>query len=298
MASRTKRIKGAAGTAGFAVAERTFRRMEPVRAEKAGARLGMTFYRLFKSRRKRMLSNLALAMPELSAEDRLDISRRCAQHFGRVFADFLRTTPRTEKEVLDTCPIVDVRYFEEALAGGKGMILITGHFGNWERAAESIVAHGFKLTVVARDANDGAINQALLRIREAHGVEVLSRGNAARGILRKLAQNEIVGILPDQNSGDMFVPFFGQPCGTVTGPASIHLKTGAPLVPFFCHWVSPNLYEGRAYPHLEAVPGYEPVEALTRAINNAVEAAIREHPEQWLWFHDRWKSARKAGLVG
>lgn len=297
MATR-KQLINSAGSAGFALAERRYRNMDPLRADRAGARLGMVFFRFFKRRRERMISNLELAMPELSAEDRIEIGRRCAQHFGRVFIDFLRSPRRSEEEILETCPLVDRVHFDDALAAGKGMILITGHFGNWERAAHAIVANGYKLSVVARDANDGTLNQAVLRIRQSHGVEVLSRGSAARSILRKLAQNEIVGILPDQNSGDIYVPFFGKTCGTVTGPAAIHVKTGAPLVPFFCRWIAPNRYEARAFPPLKPVAGFEPVEAMTRSINNALEAAIRETPEQWLWFHDRWKNARRNGMLG
>jgi len=244
-----------------------------------------------------MLANLRLAMPELSEERRIELTQECAKHFGRIFADFLRSSRRSDEEVRETCPLMDAHLMDAALAKGKGVILISGHFGNWERAAHAVAVNGYKVSVVARDANGRDLNDAVMRIRQQQGVEVLSRGNAARGILRALSRNEIVAILPDQNSGDMFVPFFGKPCGTVTGPAAIHLKTGSPLVPICCRWIAPGRYEARFYPELEPVPGFEPVEAVTRAINNSLESAIRETPEQWLWFHDRWKSARRAGLL-
>lgn len=298
MAVRKKKFERAAGATGFAMAEKMFGMMGPNRAERAGERVGMLFYRLFKKRRDLMLSNLQLAMPELSDKERQDLTRRCAMHFGRVFVDFVRSPRRTNEEVLASCPLLDSRYFDEALAAGKGIILMTGHFGNWERAAHSIAASGYKLTVVARDANDGDLNQSVLRIRQKHGVEVLSRGNAARGILTKLKNNEIVGILPDQNSGDIFIPFFGKPCGTLTGLANIHVKTGAPIIPMYSRWIGPGRYEARVHPALAPVEGFEPIEGMMRAVNNSLEAAIRENPEQWLWFHDRWKSARRAGLLG
>lgn len=299
MASRkkNKELEKRLGFFAFAMAEKAFQRKDPVKAERSGARLGTLVYKVMKRRRKTALDNLALAFPEKTEEERIEIAKQCFQHFGRVFADFLRSSQRTNEEVLQTCKLIDFHHFDEALKLGKGIILITGHYGNWERAAHAIVAGGYKLTVVARDANDGDLNQAVLRIREKQGVQVLSRGAAARGIFTKLKANEIVGILPDQNSGDLFVPFFGKPCGTVTGPAAIHARTGAPVVPMFCRRVGPNQYEARAYPPLVEVEGYEPVEAMTRAMNNAIESAIREAPEQWLWFHDRWKSAKRAGLL-
>lgn len=298
MASRTKELEKRLGFFAFAMAEKSFMKKSPERAERAGARLGMLVYRVMKKRRNRALANLKLAYPEKSEEERVKIAQECFQHFGRIVADFLRSSSRTNEEVLESCRLIDFHHFDEALAQGKGVVLITGHYGNWERAAHAIVAAGYKLTVVARDANDGDLNQAVLRIREKQGVQVLSRGAAARGIFTKLKQNEIVGSLPDQNSSDIFIPFFGRPCGTVTGLSAIHLRTGAPVIPMYCRRVGPNRYEARAYPPLQAVEGFEPLEGITRAMNNALEAAIREAPEQWLWFHDRWKSARRAGLLG
>ncbi len=298
MASRTKKINNRLGFAAFTIFQRSFLKKTPAAAEQAGARLANLIFRLDGKHRNRALANLALAYPEMPESDRVDLARRCFQHFGRTAADFMRSPIRTNDDVAGSCALVDFHYFDEALAAGKGGILITGHFGNWERAAHAIAAAGYKLTVVARDANDSDLNQAVLRIREKQGVQVLSRGQAARGILTRLKQNELVGILPDQNSGDIFVPFFGKPCGTVTGPASIRVKTGAPLLPMFCRRLGLDSYEAKAYPSLEPVPGFDPVEGFTRAINDSIEAAIRESPEQWLWFHDRWKSARRAGLLG
>lgn len=297
MATLRKQFEKRAGFFAFSTFEKSFLKKDPLAAERAGEKLGVLAFRLSKKHRNRALSNLALAMPELSEAERLDLAKRCFLHFGRVFADFLRSSARTDQEVMESCPIVGRDNLDEALARGKGVILITGHYGNWERAAHTVVAHGYKVSVVARDANDSDLNRAVLRIREKQGVQVLSRGKAARGILSKMKANEIVAILPDQNSTDLFIPFFGQPCGTVTGPSSIAVKTGAAMVPIFCPRIGPNRYEARILPALTPVEGYDPVEGYTRAINNCLEAAIRQHPDQWLWFHHRWKSAYRAGLI-
>lgn len=297
MATRRKHLEKRAGFFAFSVLEKYFLKKSPEDAERIGGRLGLLFYRLSRKHRKRALSNLALAYPEIPEAERVELARKCCQHFGRTFADFLRSSARSAEEIMRECPLIGKEHLDEALRAGKGAILITGHIGNWERAAHSTAAQGYPLTVIVRDANDGDLNNAVSRIREMHGVGALSRGHAARGILTKLKANEIIAILPDQNSGDIFVPFFGKPCGTVTGPSSINLKTGAPLIPVFCLRTGPNRFEMRINPPIEAVEGYEPVEGMTRAINNALETAIRENPDQWLWFHDRWKSARKAGLL-
>jgi Kdo2-lipid IVA lauroyltransferase/acyltransferase len=297
MASKRKEFEKRAGFFAFTRLEKFFLKKDPPSAERSGERIGRLVYRLSKKHRNRALSNLRLAYPELTEDQRIELAQKCFQHFGRVFADFLRSSLRSNEDTIASCTLSGTHHLDEALANGKGGIIITGHFGNWERGAHRVAAEGYKITVVARDANDSDLNKSVMRIREQQGIEVLSRGQAARGILKRLKQNEFVAILPDQNSGEPFVPFFGHPAGTVSGPASIHLRTGAPLIPVFSRRVGPNKYRVQIYEPLEAVPGFEPEEGFVRAINNSLEAAIREAPEQWLWFHNRWKSARKAGLV-
>ncbi len=297
MPSRRKDLERRAGYLAFVMAEKAFLKKDVASAERTGARMGALAYRLSKKHRNRALSNLALAYPSMSEDERIELAQRCFRHFGRITADFLRSPVRTSQEVLDSSERIGFDNIDEALKHGKGAILVSGHIGNWERATHCVVASGYKLTVVVRDANDSDLNRHVLRIRETHGVEVLSRGNAARGILTKLKQNELVAILPDQNSGDIYVPFFGKPCGTVTGPGAIHARTGCPVLPVYSAWIAPGRYRMSALPPLSPVEGFEPVEGMTRAINDSLEAAIRETPEQWLWFHDRWKSARKAGLL-
>lgn len=297
MASRTKQFEQRLGYFLFSRFQRSFLRKDSLAAERAGAKLGMLLYRLDKKHRNRALSNLTLAFEDLSLERRIDISQRCFQHFGRVFADFLRSSERTDEDVRDSCPLIGFEALDEAIQRGKGAILVTGHFGNWERAAHVLTVRGYKVTTVARDANDSSLNEEVMRIRENQGIKVLSRGNAARGMLKTLKKNEVVAVLTDQNSGDLFVPFFGKPAGTVSGISSMSLKTGAPMIPFYCTWLSPGRYEARAYAALTPIAGFDPVEGLTRAMNLSLEAAIRKTPEQWLWFHNRWKSAYRAGLI-
>src|ERR1044072_2888241 len=299
MASRGKRkqFEQRAGFFAFSKFERFFLKKSPVDAERSGEKLAMLVYRLSKKHRHRALSNLELAYPEMPEDERVKLAKRCFLHFGRVFGDFLRSSARSNSEVVADSALLGFEHLDAALAKGNGVILISAHFGNWERASHRVVAAGYKVSVVARDANDSDLNRSVMRKREKQGVKVLPRGKAARGILSLMKANEIVAILPDQNSGDIFVPFFGQPAGTVTGPVSIAVKTGASLIPIFAPRVGAAKYEIRIYPALEPVEGYEPIEGYTRAINNKIESIIRENPDQWLWFHDRWKSARRAGRL-
>lgn len=266
-------------------------------AERIGERLGKLAYRVSRKHRERALENLARAFPEATIEQRQGWARGVLVHFGRIMADFMRGGSRSREEVLDSVATEGFELLERALADGKGAILVTAHFGNWERMGAYVAARGYKLSVVARDANDPEMNELVNRLRLATGIEVISRGNAARAILTKLKRNECVGILPDQNSDEIFVPFFGIPCGTVQGPAVLATRSGAPIIPTYCVRVGIGQYRLWMEPPLIADEGFEPVEGLTRSLNRSLEQAIRQFPDQYLWIHNRWKSAKARGLV-
>lgn len=239
---------------------------------------------------------MRMAFPEKTDGEIERIVREMFLHFGRVTADFMRTPRRTREEVLQA-EVTGKERLDQALAEGHGVMIITGHFGNWERLAQWLSESGYTLSVVARDANDNAMNDKVAKLREAAGVQVLSRGNAARMILTRLKKGELVGILPDQNSEDEYIPFFGKPCGTVLGPAAIHERTKAPMLPVFCARIGPNRYRVEIGEPLIPSPGLPSMQGLMRSVNASLEEVIRRYPEQWLWMHDRWKSARKAGLL-
>ena len=127
-------------------------------------------------------------------------------------------------------------------------------------------------------------------------MKMLARGRSIRDLLRLLKEGELIGILPDQNSKEAMIPFFGQPAGTVLGPAVLHLRTGAPLVPCCCVRVGVGQYEVHILDPITAREGETPEELMTR-VNAAIEQMIRIAPEQYLWMHDRWREARRRGLL-
>lgn len=293
-----KRFVGWLGRSLLRLFEAWLRRKSAVQAERSGARFGRMLFRFSRKHRERALANLALAYPEKTAAERVELARQVFEHFGRVATDFLRTESRTDAEVVQGMEVEGFENVAAALRGGKGILIVTAHFGNWERAAQFAKTQGRDIYAVARDADDAQVQDDVLRLREKAGLKVISRGNAARQILALLRENKLVALLPDQNCSESFVPFFGHPAGTVLGPATLSLRTGAPLVPMFCARTGPGQYRLHLMPPLVPKPEIEdPVLALTYAMNEAIEAIVRRYPEQWLWFHDRWKSARQRGLL-
>jgi KDO2-lipid IV(A) lauroyltransferase len=285
------------GERGFNSLQSTYLKKSAAEAERAGEALSMVWYAVDRKHRTRCMKNLAMAFPEWTEATCRSNAKETFRHFGRVAGDFLRSPVRTNQEVLQSVEVEGFDSWKEAISMGKGLLVLTGHMGNWERFAQWIVAHEGPLTVVARDADQVGVQDRVLRIRESVGVEVLSRGNTARHALVLLRKNKWVGLLADQNSKDCFVPFFGQPCGTVTGPAVLHRRTGAPIVPCYCVRTGCGRYKVFSLPIIDPQNDEEDAVALTAQINAALESVVREYPTQWLWMHDRWKSARRAGLL-
>ncbi len=293
-----KRLLENAGGVVLERLQRSLGRKSPAGVESFGRRIGRLFYSVGKKRRNRAMDNLALAFPEMTVEERKVLTRRVFEHFGLVAADFLASKRRTLADLETTTEICGRENLDEAIAAGKGVLLVTGHFGNWERVSAWVSMAGYPLTVVIRDADQPGVNHVVNELRTASGTQVLPRGNAPRRILEKLRSNEIVGILSDQNSEDAFLPFFGKPAGTNLGLGVIQSRTGAVVQPVSCAYLGGCRYRIVFYPHMQPETGYETKgEGLLRAFNDWLERVIRERPEQWLWFHDRWRNAREKGML-
>lgn len=285
----------------IAGASRWVSRLPEKTANRFGSFIGKLAYLLSKKYRTRAIENLRMCFPEWDEKKVKRTARAVFEHFGRTAARFFRSYKMPPHEILDTIVSEEgADVLEQARALQKGIIIVTAHFGNWERAAQYMNAKGYKINTVARDPDDELTGEIVNRARREQGIEVYSRGSAAKDLLRALARNETVAILVDQNAGDVFVPFFGFPAGTVAGPAVLHLRTGAPLLVGFC------LENGRGQyrvtfmrPTLPPPTGNqeEDIRRIMTIINKVLEDKIREHPEQWLWMHDRWRSARKLGLL-
>lgn len=296
--ARRKEIEGKLGLKAFELAQGYFSKKTPQGIEEAGEKLGGLLFKTLKKRRERALSNLAMAMPELSVSERESLCREVFRHYGRVTADFLTWGERSNDELLSQITVEGKEHLDAAVAAGKGILVVSAHLGHWERLSFWLSVHGYKLTVVARDVRNSDLNQKVNSLRTRTGTIVLPRGGAARGILEAMRRNEIVAMLPDQSDDEVYVPFFGQPAGTAKGPGVIQVRTGATIVPTVCYYDGPGKYTLRFHPPVEGLDGFDSeATGVTAAVTAKIEEMIRERPEQWLWFHDRWKSARRRGLV-
>lgn len=269
-------------------------------AERFGMFLGRLAFKTSGKYRARTLSNLRMCFPEMSGEERTTLAVKVFEHFGKTFVRFFREDKLSEEQIIASVELRGEEALKDAFETGKGVLMITAHFGNWERMAHVLTLKGYKLSVVARDANALRTTEMVNRMRGKAGLDVFSRGKAAREILRRLADNEAVGILVDQNTREILVPFFGIPAGTNEGPAAIHLRTGSPIMMSFCFEKPDGTYcielsrldTGGATGDRKA-----DIERIMTQVNDCIEKYVRAHPEQWLWMHDRWRWARELGLT-
>lgn len=257
-----------------------------------GARLGDLAWAALPRRRTVALENLTRAFPERPAPELARVGRDSFRHLGMNFVESCVFYFRPPARLLSRVSIEGLSHFEAADAQGRGMLLLTAHYGNWELLAASHALARFPLSVVMRPLDSPAFEPILERFRLRSGVELITKRRALTDIVDALRRRRMVGILLDQNASrreGVFVPFFGVPASTSKGMALIALRTGAPVLPVFIR----RRPDGRHVVHAGApvpVPSDGDVVAFTRAFNEAIEAAIRAAPEQWFWLHRRWKT--------
>jgi KDO2-lipid IV(A) lauroyltransferase len=235
--------------------------------------------------------NLALAYPDRDAAWRRRTADGVFESIGRLLVAFARFPEITKANVAEWIRYEGLEHYLAAKNRGKGVLFATAHLGNWELSAYAHALLTEPMNVVVRPLDNPLIDGIVERRRALSGNKLLSKRDFARSIFQALRANEPVGILVDQNSSaenGAFVPFFGVPaCANLTF-AKLAARSGAAVIPGFAVWNErERRYVLRFYPEVEITGNA--VED-TRRIQVAVEAAIREVPDQWLWIHRRWKT--------
>ena len=242
--------------------------------------------------------NLTFAYPQADSEWRRTVVDGVYRSIGRLLVAFARLPRIDADNVADWIRYEGFEHYEQAKKRGKGVLFATAHLGNWELSAFAHALLTEKMSIVVRPLDNPLIDDLVETRRGLSGNTLLSKRDFARSILHALRDNEPVGILVDQNSaGDnaAFVPFFGRQACTNLTFAKLAEHSGAAVIPGFALWnESERRYVLRFYPALEMTG--DAVED-TALVQTAVELAIREYPDQWLWIHRRWKT-RPEGEAG
>jgi KDO2-lipid IV(A) lauroyltransferase len=261
-----------------------------------GRRLGDVAWLLMPRRRRIALDNLRQAFPGLTEEERRRIARRSCQHLGLLFVELCAVLAHPLEQALDRVRLEGREHLDAAMRAYGRALLLTAHLGNWELLPAASRLTSYEVAVVARPLDASWLNRLAERLRRKAGVELIDKRRALRPVLGALARGRLVGILLDQNATrreGVFVPFFGRPASTSRSIAVLALRARAPVVPIFARREPDGTHRVIIRPALEPPAEATPdgaVAELTAQCTAAIEAAIRETPEQWLWMHSRWRT--------
>jgi len=240
------------------------------------------------------LSKLAYRHPRIrkTAEENLrftgfpqSIGYESLKSFTRCCIDFFRLRTYSLDYLMELFQHPSPEHIPE-----EGAILLTAHIGNWELMGALFSAlSGGRLSVVAKPLKNRRVDALINSIRRHWNVKVVPTG-ARTAVLHELVRGRYVGILLDQRpkvKDGVLTTFLGRKTYTHKGVAVLSLKTGKPVVPAFC------IVEGLRYRVKLFKPIYPEgsVEELTQKYTSAIDSVVREHPEQWFWFHRRWKNS-------
>jgi KDO2-lipid IV(A) lauroyltransferase len=239
---------------------------------------------------RRSRANLERAFGRrLSRSDRERVIRSMFQTTGRNLVDLLRLSPFDASQLESLVEFEGLEHLDRPIREGRGVVALSAHLGNWEVLGAALSARGYPLHVVAAKLFDRRSDRLLNAWRGAHGVHVHHRTGGLAPLLGVLRAGGIVGTLADQDvpGRARWVDFFGSPARTPVAPFVLARRTGAALVPIWIRLGS----DGRH--HVRVLPEILPSSSLSDLLSQwhaVLETAIRAHPEQWVWYHRRWKS--------
>lgn len=254
------------------------------------------YFRLGKRRRAIAIDNLRRAFPGLEPPQAVAVARRCAENFGAVFFDFLNAARLSREELAAAVEIEGKDHYLGAVGRGKGVFLLSAHFGNWEIGALAAGLLAAPIASVVRPLDNPLLDADLSRVRGKFGNRSIGKKHAAREILREMRSGGTVAILIDQNvlaREAVFVPFFGRLAATSSALGLLQKKTDAAVVPVYCRPRGSGRYELRFERPIvlaDLPESGRSVEALTARYTRVTEDAVRAEPELWLWMHNRWRT--------
>ena len=277
----------------------TLGRLPASTAYSAGRGMGKIAYLLARNLRATGATNLRLAFPEKSDEERAQLLRECFDSLGRQLGLFSQMSSRSRDELKQLIEVRGWENLEAAVAEhGQKLVLYTGHLGAWELTSFGFSLLGHPFTFLVRRIDNPRIEVMVDRVRSKFGNTTIDKLSAARSMLKILRSGETsLGLLPDLNTLDdeaIFVDFFGVPAATTFIMAKLALRTQTPIVPVFSPWdAAAGKYLIIVEPLISvAATGDEEadVRRVTTEITRRVENQIRQYPGQWLWIHKRWKT--------
>jgi KDO2-lipid IV(A) lauroyltransferase len=272
-----------------------------------GAALGRLMYQLDKKHRNRIVQNLRFALPGYTQQQYLDIACGAFEHFVKLVVEIVHSPRLLHHDSwgeLATIKTASIAPAVQLLNDGKPVIMLTGHFGNWEIMGTMMGLMGYDMDAIARPLDNPLVNDWMTGLREKRGLRVITKWDATDRMLGVLDSGGALGFIADQNAGDrgIFVPFFGKLASTYKSIGLLAIQKNVPIVCGYAKRVNDRMgYELGAtdiiYPQ-DWQAQDDPLYYVTARYMRAIEMMVRLAPEQYLWMHRRWKSRPRHERLG
>jgi KDO2-lipid IV(A) lauroyltransferase len=256
------------------------------------------FYHLVTKNRLIVLCNLQRSFPEKDLKEVIRMAKGIYRHFAIVATEFFDLPQITKENIHQWVDVEGLENYQAAVAQGKGVLSIVAHFGNWELMTIAVPMFLKPMDIVYRPLDNPVIDNMVEYVRTMNGNELIPKGGSGKRIMELLKENHIIGILSDQNVATyegVFVDFFGRPACTGVGLAVMAMRSGAPVIPAFMARQKSGKYKLILKPAVEIThtDNYDAdLVVNTQRFTKIVEAIVREYPDQWFWFHQRWKTKK------
>lgn len=266
-------------------------------------RFGDFVFFAFRRTRRLALEHLELAFgDELTPAAREQIARASFRNLSRCLCELINFDEVRER--LDEYVQVEGwEYAEQALAQGRGGIVVTGHIGNWELLAAYFASKGIPVAAIARRIYEPRVNEMIAQFRARNGVQTILRESpsATREILKVLRAKGILAMLIDQDTrvASISVPFFGRMARTPVAAAALAVRRDLPVAAVFAQRRPDGghrLIVRPLFPQERSADQRHDIAALTRQFNEVLEQQIRRNPAEWVWWHRRWRRPPVAQL--
>jgi KDO2-lipid IV(A) lauroyltransferase len=260
--------------------------------------LGVIAYRVLPKEREKTQRHLTMAFgKERSPTEIARMTKEVFRMLGLNGGEILRAVAlRTLADLNRILVTHGYENFEKAFAKGKGVMFVTCHVGAFELQVANMTLRGLTPLIIGTSLKDPRLNDLLLRFRSAHGGVAIERGKEGMKLVKTLLQGGTVALLIDQDTKvkSRFVNFFGTPAATPAGAAMLALKTKTAVVPAYIHYNSDDgmqhMYLDPELPLISTGDEEHDLVANTQVYTDFIEKAIRKHPTQWVWMHERWKT--------
>ncbi|MFC1495372.1 lysophospholipid acyltransferase family protein [Thermodesulfobacteriota bacterium] len=259
--------------------------------------LGLIALQLPISRKAVSIENIQNSLgTSMTRAEVLKLNRMIYLHFGRMVFEIPHLLRMNKDNIKKYFAVEGEENLKMAFKNGRGVLALTGHIGNWELLAVALHVLYGPIAAVARPSRNPALNRLINDLRSRLGMELIPKQHGMRKIITALNKNRLVGILLDQNvdwyEGE-FVPFLNRTACANKGLALLALKTGTPVVPIFSIKQPDGKYKIHIDKPVELIRTNDKtidVEKNTALFTKIIDSQVRKHPEQWFWFHRRWKT--------